>query len=669
MRPNTSSNGRVLTALAIIGLLVHGIQAGKLGMYWDDAIAALHALQIVDGDSIKFILDGSGYALRSERPLSYLPFMVSHVGFALSLSLAHWISVALLVLTASLLAMMARRIVDESWFSFAVGVVFLTYPLSPLEAIWPSTNHYIWASLLALLAMMLFLRGLKANEKRGPRWFVLAALLYLASMLTNEVFILIPPTFVSLYLLSKSGERSSNWKSLGPIRIFRPAAHCLGLFLMAIMGYAVWREMVLPAYGFSGYSSAMIVLRPEALAGRFLVGVKTAFVPLDDVLRQITVEFPPARAYVLLSGILSLAVWAIILRLLSSETRQAQSQESPWLHAVTCGVALAISGIVFLALSSASIGGVVGAGWNSRLNFVMTFGIAVAVPAFLGLLVSPYNRFTPLAGLLSVFFLIYLGFTSSILDLDKLLRPSTFFVVLRDFSLTHRLMIFGYVIGTTLFILVVILSSLMRARRLKHLPVSDRLDALWSRLSAHFLAATVACLVLFGSLFHFSVKGEYIAKWDQHKAMLEQLQRVAPALKDDTFVIMIRDRNDPVSPTHYEFSHYLMALYGNKSITGNMDWQLRFHRDGVQSTYYGKSVDWDNSTGGAPKPGVTPLFPFDRIPYDRLLIFQFDGRNLRMLPKIEVKTEEGEPLVVLNNPNRILRVSPVKTAVWRYIAE
>jgi len=98
-----------------------------------------------------------------------------------------------------------------------------------------------------------------------------------------------------------------------------------------------------------------------------------------------------------------------------------------------------------------------------------------------------------------------------------------------------------------------------------------------------------------------------------------------------------------------------------------MDWPLRFHRDGVESTYWGKSVDWDSSTGDAPEPGAVRVFPFDRIPYDRLLIFQFDNRNLRMLPKMQVKTEEGEPRVVNNNPDRILSGPTVRAVVRRYL--
>jgi hypothetical protein len=658
-----SSDTLVVAGLATIGLLIHGTQAGRLGLYWEESINFLHAMQNVDGDVMRFIFSDPQHFLPSERPLAYLSFVVSRAGFAVSLSLAHWISVVLLVLTAVVLAMLARRIVDETWLSFAVGVIFLTYPLSPLQAIWISTVFYLWASLLALLAMLLFLHGLNASATGRLRWFVFAALAYLASILVHEEFILIPPTFVSLYLLSIGGRESSNPPLLRPIFIRRAAAYSLGLCLIPTAVYALWREMALPSFGFQIYSMST-AWKLEALTKKFLTGVQTAFMPTDDAATQI-LSSPPAPGYVFLSAILSLGVWAIILRLRSSETRQADTQKSPWLYAATCGVAMAMSGIIFLVMAPVYIGGVVGTGWSSRVNFVMTLGMALAVPGFLDLLVSPNNRFTPLAGLLSVSLLIYAGFTSSFLDIVTPFRPSTFSMMLGEYSTTHRLAIFGYLIGGAFLILTLILSSLVRAHRAQHLPKSDRLHAWWSFVSAHFVAGTVASLVFLGSLFQFSIKGEYAAKWSQHKLMLNQLQRLAPALKDNTFVVLVRSPNDPVNPSHYAFSSYLIALYGNRSIMGNIDSELRFHLNGVESTYHGENVNWYDSSAPESSGRRTRI---RRISYDRLLIFEFDGRNLRMLPKMAVKTEEGEPLVMLNNPDRILSGTPVRTVVWQYIA-
>lgn len=657
-------NGWVIIALGIIGLLVHGPQAGRLGLYWDESITFLHAMQKVDGDVTKFIFMDAQNFLPSERPLAYLPFVAFRAGFAASLPLAHWFSVFLLVVMTALLAMLARKVVDEAWFSFAVGVIFLTYPLSPLQAIWLTSGFYVWAAILALAATLLFLRGFEARATRQLGWFTLAVLAYLASILTQEEFILFPPTFIVLYLLSKMGQKSSIGQLLWPISVRRLSAYVFGLVLIPVAAYVLWREIALSFYGYRIYSFPATMRDPGVLAQKFLTGIKTAFLPMDDALRQILVEFPPEPGYFFLSAIVSLAVWVIVLRLYSTVARQEPSQENPWPCAAIWGAAMAISGIVFLVVAPVYIGGVVGTGWSSRVNLVMTLGVALAVPGFLGLLVAPYNRLTPFAVLLSVLFLAYAGLTSSFLDIDKLLRPATFLTILSEYSVKHRLVMFGCLIGGTLFILIVTLSSLIGAGGIKHLLWRDRLDVLCSRMRGHALAGVVACLVLLGSLFHFSVKEQYVASWDQHTSMLAQLQALAPTLKDNTFVIMARNRTDPVSPSHGEFSSYLMALYSNKSIMGNMDWQLRFHPDGMDSTYRGRKVRWYDPRAKGSGRTQTPV---QRISYDRLLILSFDGSELRMPPKIEVKTEEGGSLVVFNNPDRILSGSTVRTAVRRYL--
>jgi hypothetical protein len=655
----TRSNTWVVIAVSILGLLVHGPQAGRLGLYWEEGETFLKALLDVDGDVVKFVLKDVGNFLSSERPLGYLSFMLFRAGFAMSLSLAHWVSVVLLVLTAALLATLARRIVDEDWFSFTVGVVFLTYPLSPLQAIWMATGFYMCAAILALSSMLLFLRALEVETGQG-RWLLFAGVAYLASIVTHEGFILIPPTFVVVQLLLRSGHKDFAWNRLAAASVRRLAVYGLGLCLIPMTVYGFWREVALPGYGGQWYPTSGIAQTLGDLGGRLLVGVRTVFMPLEDALMQITHEFQPAPTYLLLSGILSLAVWAIILSLRRSETGQEDSPEKPWWHAAVFGAAFAASGIVFIALVPVHIGGVVGTGWSSRVNFFMVLGVALAVPGFLCLVVSPYSRLTLVAGLFGMSFLIYVAFTSSFLGVDELFGPANF-TVIGEYSVKHRLVMVSGATLIAVLTLVIILASVLQLRRSKHLP-TDRLGALYFRLCSHFLAGTVAGLVFLGSLFHFSVKEQYIAKWDEHKSMLRQLRGVAPALKPDTFVVVMRAGYDPVAPSEHEMTSYLRGLYNDESIGGvilfnkdssgrNVVSQPRFHPDGVDLTYNGRIRRYG-------------------ISYDRLLIFDFDDRNLRMLGEVQVKTDEGLPILVRNNPDRILNNrSPVKTAVWRYIAE
>ena len=644
-----------LIAVAVIGLLVHGFQAGKLGLYWDDSYLFLHSLQLVDGDIMRFILRDAVHFLPSERPLAYLPHIVSRASFALSLALAHWVSVVFLVLAAVVLAILAQKLVRETWFSFAVGVIFLTYPLAPLQAIWITGGiHYLWAAILTLIAILLFLHGLKASEKQRLRYFAVAALSHLAGMLTHEGFILMAPMFVSLYLIATRRRETTDSKTLGPIRIYWPAVHCLGLFLIAMVIYAIWREIVIPLYGDYAYSSSLIVLTPRNLALKFMTGLRTALVPLDDVLKQI-MRFPPEGTHLLLSGILAASVWAIILRLRATQSSLQEAQEFPTLHAFACGMALTVGGIVILAILPSEIGGAAGRGVTSRMNFIMTIGVAIAWPAFLALIMSHYKHFALLAGWLSIALVLYKGFTSSLLlGSHELFSPSTFTIARGG----YKLVILGYLLGSSLLILAVISASLLNLTSLNRLPLRDRLSALAPKILNHFVAGTVASLVLIGSLFHFSIKGEYIDTWNQYKSMLDQLQKLAPAVRDNTFFVFVENPRlvwgDPFA-THYEHSSFLMTRYGNSTITGNSIFELRFHRDGAESTFGGNEVMWDYAGGvSAPIPR--------RIPYDRLLIFEFSGRSLRMLPKIEVKTQEGQALVVLNNPGLILNATGTNRA-------
>ena len=144
-------------------------------------------------------------------------------------------------------------------------------------------------------------------------------------MLTHEGFILMAPMFVSLYLIATPRRETTDSKTLGPIRIYWPAVHCLGLFLIAMVIYAIWREIVIPLYGDYAYSSSLIVLTPRNLALKFMTGLRTALVPLDDVLKQI-MRFPPEGTHLLLSGILAASVWAVILRLRATQSSLQEAQ-------------------------------------------------------------------------------------------------------------------------------------------------------------------------------------------------------------------------------------------------------------------------------------------------------------------------------------------------------
>jgi len=144
-------------------------------------------MQNVNGDTAKFVR--GGHFLLTERPLADLPFMVSRMGFSVSLSSAHWISVILFVLCAVVLAILPVKSSTKPGFPLLLRSLLTTFVSFANDL--ALCGFYTWSAILALLAMLLFLRGLKTNETRRLQWFVFAVIAYLTSILTHEEFILI----------------------------------------------------------------------------------------------------------------------------------------------------------------------------------------------------------------------------------------------------------------------------------------------------------------------------------------------------------------------------------------------------------------------------------------------------------------------------------------------
>ena len=72
--------------------------------------------------------------------------------------------------------------------------------------------------------------------------------------------------------------------------------------------------------------------------------------------------------------------------------------------------------------------------------------------------------------------------------------------------------------------------------------------------------------------------------------------------------------------------------------------------------------------GGNTEATARQMAPIPHIAYDRLLMFEFDGKGLHILPEIEVETKEGKHLTVKSNLQRIITRVPMKTDVWYHLA-
>jgi hypothetical protein len=687
--PIALSGAIVMLGIVAVGLILHGMQTSQLGLYWDDADHFIPSMLATNGNIIQFILTDTVDAVFTQEPFSHFIWMIARAAFTISLSTLHWLSVTILILNAIVLVSIARRIVNENWYVFAVGIIFLTYPLSPLQAIWPSTLHHLWASLLALLAILFSLCGLRAIEKRRLHWFALATIAYLASLLTHAMFVLIPPAFISLYILSKEGHRGTDYQQLGRVYLYKPPLYCLSLFLAMLVMYGLWRAMVLPIYGADGYAAHKMELTPGIVTEKFLVGAHIAFVPWGDALRQVW-RFPPSLPYIALAVILVGIVWIITVGFLvysSSKNGPSFSREPPvpadryWLRAAATGVVLVIAALAVVAVSPIEISRIIGARFGSRVNYAALIGIALGLPALpvvlarfyrrYTTLVRFYGRYTAVAALVALCCLIYIGFIRFPGGGTILSHQSTSPELFGRYSLIYGGLILTYFAAIALAAITAILSTVPRAQKIMYLYRSDNQKFILPQIRAYLLSGVIALLVLVSNLFHISIKQEFASEWSQHKTMMAQLQSIAPALEDSTFIVIVHPPSRPRSApyaTYWEVSCFLLALYDNWSIMGNTDRHLRFYADGVESTYFGRGVTWFPSGVRGPTWSHATL-PLSRISYDRLLLFEFNGHTLRLLPKIEVTTEEGDRLVVHNNPKRILDRAPVRTPVWQHVTE
>src|SRR5262249_10835085 len=121
------------------------------------------------------------------------------------------------------------------------------------------------------------------------------------------------------------------------------------------------------------------------------------------------------------------------------------------------------------------------------------------------------------------------------------------------YSLAYGSLLMAYVLAVTLVTIMTILSWARRRGTWRRGAYGRA--AVMPHGNACLLSGAVASLVLLGTLFHFSIKEELATEWRRHKTMLEQLRTLAPAVKDNTFIVIVRDEpgRSPFAPysTHW----------------------------------------------------------------------------------------------------------------------
>jgi hypothetical protein len=658
---STSSFTLVIAGILLLGFVLHGIQANQLGLYWDDTEFLVLGMHVSKGNVMRFIFDDMTGFLTRERPLQYFAWTLARAFFAVSLPALHWLLVILLVLNALVLAYVARKLVGDNWFALGAGIFFLTYPISPLLAIWATNIHYLFSSLLALLAILLLVNGLLAGQTHRAWWFSSAAVAYLGSMLLHEAFVFVVPAFIIVHIMWTDRAEEPEGASKKRRRFLQPGLLALIFIMVVLLAWALWRYAVQPTYGIQDYEPSLVVMTPTTIANKVLEAAKTIVFPWHDLSTQLS-AFPPHGEYVVLSAAFFCMVWVAVYQLSRPWTVDGESGivgnralgNRYLLRIAVTGAVLAISALVIVGISPLSAGGITGKNMFSRLFFSSLIGLGLGLPAVLALFLRFYDRDPALVAFAALSFLLCIGFVFFPLGGTIFSHRSELPTILDRYSPEYVIIVAAYIAALMLVGTMLILSFWRDLRKKVFLRQS--------------LAGAIAFLVLLGSLFQFSVKQQYATYWEEQKVMFARMRALAPLLENNTFVVL-HDRSNHPGLSHYELSAYLVVLYDNWSIMGNLVNFLRFHPDGIESTHYNEPVRWipPQVVGPQTHTPVRKAPPLAHISYERIVIFEWEGTALRVVPSLAVKTAEGTTLEVRSNLKRILKEAAPPAAVWRHL--
>ena len=656
-------------AAVLLALFVHGIQANSLGIYWDDGVQLTRPFQEANYDKGTFILSDPTFEdeisrangvrdnyvrqLGGERPGLYLAFMMERAAFTFGLNTVHWTVVGLFVLTVALVTRLARRLLDQEWFVFAVGTIFAIYPLAPLQTFHPPAMGYHLSCLLALASIFASLRYAEAKGGQRWCWLIAAGVAYGLSLLTHEVFAFVPPGFLAAWLMtaeiqaapSAAASRRDGWSG------WFFAMPRLGVFAVVFALYAVWRTQVQPLYGVQSYKPTWPFGLSHLVTNVIEAGV-TALLPWPRVIFFLYAARPAAIwvACALAVGAATFLISALLLRV-RSDTQQVEGQS--WTRTAFVGLAVFMAAVAVFAVSPVPLRAVFGVDFHNRGNYGVMTGLALAVPSLL-MLFTRWERRSPapaaatvLAGLL---WLGLIGWPET--EGVGLLFYRSYNPVFLGYSITYGLVMIAY--GLAVFGNAATIVLTLQSRRRQSRPTAVRNEGPDVQTASCFvLSAALAAIATLGSLAHFETKAQFTEAWNRQLDMMQALRQLAPGLSNDTFVVVVDDRDysQPWS-SHDNASSYLLALYDNPSVQGNTLNHLHFHPDGVESTHY-DDRRW--------------VPPDGRVAYNRLVLFKYAAGTLRALPEIEVTTINGQRLVVKSHPERIRREGSPPARIWRYL--
>jgi protein O-mannosyl-transferase len=161
-------------------------------MIWDDG-AYLTRAELQSGHGLWRIWTELGVT-EQYYPLLHSAFWVEHRIWGDATLGYHLLNVGLHAACACLLALILRRLaVPGAWFA---GLLFALHPVSVESVAWITEQKNTLSTLFYLLSMLAYLRF---DRERGPRWYGLAAGLFVLALLTKTVTATLPAALLVIF--------------------------------------------------------------------------------------------------------------------------------------------------------------------------------------------------------------------------------------------------------------------------------------------------------------------------------------------------------------------------------------------------------------------------------------------------------------------------------------
>jgi tetratricopeptide (TPR) repeat protein len=171
----------------------------------------------------------STFWLGAYQPLAWLLFGAQYLcwglnprGYHLTSILLHAANAAVLyALTVALLGRCRREPLPESPWTYSASawlatVLFMVHPLRVEAVAWTSCQPYLPCAFFSMLAVLVYLRSLRAGSSPRRGWLAGSFVLFVAALLSKAVSVSLPIVLLILdfYPLRRFGGRSEGW--VGP---------------------------------------------------------------------------------------------------------------------------------------------------------------------------------------------------------------------------------------------------------------------------------------------------------------------------------------------------------------------------------------------------------------------------------------------------------------------